>query len=101
MTREDLEKRVRDGGGEGWRDIATAPRDATPVLVASPGNYPNVCYFSQEYGWVDSVTTLPSGATSIVRPDPQPLVWMPLIHPPTPDAIDAMRQLRAMDKEEE
>lgn len=57
-----------------WKEIASAPKDGTPILVACVGKTPVTCMWSQSgYGqWV----SLPG------RYAGRPTHWMPLPTPP-------------------
>ncbi len=64
-----------------WQDIATAPRDGTPVLCHSPGwMYAEVYVWNSEYGlWQEGCSM-----GDFVDMGWEPEYWLPL--PPLPKA---------------
>lgn len=69
------------GLADGWRDIATAPKDGTPILVYCPFQSPNcvvVKWRDVRQGWVN--------ASSFGLITSEPTHWMPL--PPPPKEAD-------------
>lgn len=74
------------GEADGWRPIATAPKDGTSILALVPGTHPvtgksfipDVAYWDQ--GWVTCETCDVSGDDSDMAYAPR--FWMPL--PPAP-----------------
>jgi len=63
-----------------WRDIATAPRDGTPIILARAGGgwWPRSGWWSQTFSqWV--VRENDEGATSLLL---DPTHWQPLPGPP-------------------
>lgn len=64
-----------------WQPIATAPKDATDIIVYRPkfdGNYiPQV-----GVDWWSSQLNLGSGGWAKSRKDVPPIYWMPLPEPP-------------------
>jgi hypothetical protein len=67
----------------GWRDIETAPKDGTEVLLFGKALYGRevmkVCWWSNRAAWQIAETV--SGATPIFN---EPTHWMPLPQPPEP-----------------
>jgi hypothetical protein len=67
--------------GKGWRDIASAPRDLTPIIGMSPGQA------RQWYRWIDA-SRQPEGKCGWFNSEqndwtePQPTMWRPLPDPP-------------------
>lgn len=58
---------------EGWRDISTAPKDGTRVLLGGKKEWIAIGNYLEGFGWQDST----DGAS--VRPS----YWMPLAPPPS------------------
>lgn len=64
-----------------WQDIATSPRDGTPVLVAIAGEvfYPCSAWWDRADGrWAIAQT-----ARGVIGLTEQPTHWQPLPEPPT------------------
>lgn len=67
-----------------WRDISTAPKDGTEVIVFAPDNDPPVFTASCLYDkWSASVEGRHAPADDFFGDDPKrPTHWMPLPEPP-------------------
>jgi hypothetical protein len=83
-----LERLSRERGTvpEGWRDISTAPKDGTSVLLFSSGEMV-VARWDADYGFVDPegafVAPLSDGWDRAVKDHySDPTHWMPLPAPP-------------------
>lgn len=71
-----------------WKDIASAPRDGTQVLLI--GRYPTLTGWSDVYhSWAQAPHT-PDWATHWCRwPHAfEPTHWMPLPDPPSPQQVE-------------
>jgi len=67
-----------------WRDIKSAPRDGTEILVYWPywrADRATIAWFESFGGWMGDCCL--SEFHEVASPDRQPTHWMPLPLPPT------------------
>lgn len=64
-----------------WRDISTAPRDGTPILIgcSKPGFYPRSCWWSDYF---DSWVVREDEGSATYLHSEYVTHWMPLPDPP-------------------
>lgn len=73
-------------GGGGWRDISTAPKDGTRILVWREPVVPGAAYFDVT-GWPNNWTGLWPTAYMHYADGHEPTHWMPLPAPPADEPL--------------
>jgi hypothetical protein len=73
-------------GGDGWQDIASAPRDGTPIQIWQEGLEPNQYVAAFDEGWSNSGWWLICDGknTEIPLRGPAPTYWRHVFDAPTP-----------------
>lgn len=79
--------------GDGWRDIATAPKDKTKVLVCKPGEGPIIAHQTGMGVWVNSFAGH-ANKYRILEGDDSPTHWQPLPSPTAPPSTEGAQDGR-------